>query len=186
VSDSVGIGVGTLTVTPVPSISGVFRVGQTVSAVPGTWDSGVSFTYQWFSDGVAIEGATRPSFLIPPAQIGKHLGLRVTGVHSGYSPVLQGSAEAIVLPGQMKRTAPKISGVAKTGGVLRVTTSAWVRGSKIAYRWLVNGLAVNSATASSFKLARAHKGKNISVKVTQSAPGYTNASMSSLLVKVTK
>ena len=45
----------------IPTISGTFVVGQTVTAEPGTWtSSGISYTYQ-FNDGVE---STNPDYVL--------------------------------------------------------------------------------------------------------------------------
>ena len=33
-----------------------------LTAVPGTWDDGATFTYQWFAGEDAIAGATGPTY----------------------------------------------------------------------------------------------------------------------------
>jgi hypothetical protein len=46
-----------------PAITGVFEEGELLSVSTGTWtNSPSSFAYQWYRDGVAISGATSPTY----------------------------------------------------------------------------------------------------------------------------
>ena len=183
-SAAVKIEAGTLTLTPVPAVSGTFKVGQTLTATPGTWDTGVSLTYQWLRDGAAINGATSTSLTLTGSDFGKNISFTVNGTKTGYVAGSKESSKATVSAGSLTSTTPKITGTAKTGSVLKATTSAWTKGAKITYQWLANGVAIKGATSSSLKLATSHKGKKISVKVTQSALGYSTASKTSASVTV--
>ena len=184
ISAAVKIEDGTLTITPTPTVSGTFKVGQLLTANPGTWDSGVSLTYQWLRDGVAMSGETGTSLRLSASDFGKNISFTVNGTKTGYVTVSKESSKAAVSAGSLTSTTPKITGTAKTGSVLKATTSAWTKGAKITYQWLANGVAIKGATSSSLKLASSHKGKKISVKVTQSALGYTTASKTSASVTV--
>jgi hypothetical protein len=74
-----------LTKTAVPSISGGARVGQTLSAVPGTWlPAPVTLKYQWVSNGTAIAGATAATLTLSVGQVGTSIGVTVTGSKAGY------------------------------------------------------------------------------------------------------
>ena len=178
-STAVKIEAGTLTLTPVPTVSGTFKVGQTLNATPGTWDTSVTLTYQWLRDGAAINGATSTTLTLSASDFGKNISFMVNGAKTAYLTVSKESSKAAVSAGSLTSTTPKITGTAKTGSVLKATTSAWTKGAKITYQWLANGVAIKGSTSSSLKLASSHKGKKISVKVTQSALGYTTASKTS-------
>ena len=183
-STAIKIEAGTLTLTPTPTVSGTFKVGQTLTATPGTWDEGVNLTYQWSRDGLSITSATKTTYTITLEDFGKNITFTVNGTKPGYVTVSKESSKATVSAGSLTSTTPKITGTAKTGSVLKVTTNAWTKGANITYQWLANGLAIKGATSSSLKLATSHKGKKISVKVTQSALGYTTASKTSATVTV--
>ncbi|MDR1799928.1 MAG: FIVAR domain-containing protein, partial [Bifidobacteriaceae bacterium] len=67
------------------TISGTVQVGQTVTAVPGTWTpSNAQLSYQWKVDGTVIPGATASTYTILGADQGKTLTVTVTGVQEGY------------------------------------------------------------------------------------------------------
>lgn len=78
------VAAGILT-APTPTIRGTARVGTTLTAVPGTWTSGTTLTYQWFANGAKIRGATSASFTPTSAQRGAKLTVTVTGTKAGYT-----------------------------------------------------------------------------------------------------
>lgn len=74
-----------------PSISGIAQVGQVLTAVPGNWDNGPAFTYQWQVNGGSwanISGATGRTYTPIVGQVGNPLRCIVTGTNS------EGSASA--------------------------------------------------------------------------------------------
>jgi hypothetical protein len=72
--------------TATPKISGKARVGQVLSAKPGTWRPiGVALTYQWYRNGKAIVGATGIRYTVVVADKGARLKVKVTGALAGYS-----------------------------------------------------------------------------------------------------
>jgi alpha-tubulin suppressor-like RCC1 family protein len=78
--------------TPTPSFSGTAAVGSTLTAVPGTWDAGVSFSYQWKRAGVVIPSATGSTYVIQNDDAGKTLTVVVTGSKAGFVSVSKTSA----------------------------------------------------------------------------------------------
>jgi hypothetical protein len=85
---------GTLT-TAMPTITGpAAAVGATLTAVPGAWGPGtVTFSYQWYADGVAISGATASTFKPTLSQLGKRISVAVTGSETGYTTVTRTSGQ---------------------------------------------------------------------------------------------
>lgn len=63
-----------------PVITGTLTVGQVLSASTGTWARARSgaFTYQWTRGGVAISGATAPTYTLVPADAGTAIRVVVT------------------------------------------------------------------------------------------------------------
>ncbi len=82
---------GTLSPTPTPTISGKAATGQTLTAVPGTWQSGVTLSYQWLRNGATITGATTPTFLVVAGDVGQKLTVAVTGSLTGYTSATETS-----------------------------------------------------------------------------------------------
>ena len=98
-ADTTAVGLGVLTTTK-PTIGGRPLVGRTLTARPGAWTRGTTFTYAWFADGTAIKHATATKLVLTKAQRGKRITVRVTGTHPGYqgrtvaSPVPRASSDA--------------------------------------------------------------------------------------------
>jgi len=69
-----------------PSISGTARVGQPMTADPGTWSpSGVNFSYRWYADGVLLAGENGPTFTPGIDQLGTRIRVRVIASLAGYT-----------------------------------------------------------------------------------------------------
>ncbi len=83
--------------TAVPSITGIAKVGSVLTANTGIWGPApVSFTYQWFSGGAAISGATAATYTVAAPDAGKAVTVRVTGSKTGYAPATTTSAPITV------------------------------------------------------------------------------------------
>lgn len=168
----------------IPTVSGTARVGQTLRASVSGWVSGASLAYQWLSNGAAVRGATKSTYVPVPADAGKKITVRVTGTKAGYTTVTKTSAATrSVAKGKLTASpTPKITGTKKVGKTLKVTSAskAW-RPAKVTltYRWYANGKAIKGATKATYKLTRAQKGKRITVKVTGKKTGYNTVSKTS-------
>jgi surface antigen len=74
-----------LTRTVTPRVDGQARIGQTLTAVRGTWSpSGLHYTYQWFRGGTPIAGATTKTYTLSAADRGQRISVRVTAAKTGY------------------------------------------------------------------------------------------------------
>lgn len=101
--------------TATPTIKGTVRAGQTLSATPGAWTSGTTFTYQWLVAGKAVPGATKKTFLLTTTSVGNTVTVKVTGAKSGYTTASTTSkATAAVAPGSVLRKSTRPFG--GTGG----------------------------------------------------------------------
>lgn len=90
-----------------------------------------------------------------------------------------------LLPTLSKKKSPTVSGTHKVGKTVSAKQGSWSPAATATrYQWLRNGKAITSATAASYKLSKADKGKKLSVKVTVVSPGYQSASASSSGKKV--
>jgi hypothetical protein len=86
-SGTVVIALGSaLAVRTAPSVAGTAKTGKTVTVRAGSWSpAATSYSYQWLLAGKPIAHATRSSFLIPKADKGKLLSVRVTAHRAGYA-----------------------------------------------------------------------------------------------------
>ncbi len=65
-------------------VSGIARVGSSLTASPGTWTRSPGFAYQWLRDGVAVPGATGASHVLTVTDAGRLMTVRVTARRAGY------------------------------------------------------------------------------------------------------
>jgi hypothetical protein len=87
------IAAGSLGPAPVPTITGMTKVGYTLTAVPGTWGPApVTLKYQWKANGVVIVGANAATYKPAAAQAGKALTVTVTATKTGYTTAAKTSA----------------------------------------------------------------------------------------------
>ncbi len=155
--------------------------GSTLQAVVGGWRNvGLPLKYQWLRNNKAIKNATKSTYKPTSSDKGKQISVRVT-VGSGY--VVSGTgtlsatsaADAYYLRNvnPVTITSPSTPAV---GIQLGVSVPTIYRGSSntvvaptLKYQWLRNGKNIKGATASTYKLVSADRGKQISVKVTASS-----------------
>ncbi|RIJ52186.1 carboxypeptidase regulatory-like domain-containing protein [Clavibacter lycopersici] len=177
----------TFTTAPQPSITGTAQVGSTLFAVTGTWaPQPDSFTFKWWSNGVAISGATGSAYTLVAADAAKKITLTVTANKAGYTSLAKSSAATatvVAAPSPVAFTTvptPTISGTPKVGTPLTAATGTWAPvPTTFAYRWFVANVAVTGATASTYTPVAADVGKRITVTVTGSRTGYTTAAKTS-------
>lgn len=164
-----------------PTLSGAPAVGKTVTVAPGAWGpSPVTFTYQWLRGGASISGATSASYTPVAADAGTLLSVTVTGTKSGYTSKASTSTSAVVANGTLTGAKPTITGTTKVGSTLTAKAGTWAPAPvTLSHQWLRNGVAISGATASTYKLTSADKGKRITVRVTGTKAGYTTLSQTS-------
>ena len=167
---------------PRPTITGTPRVGLTLTAASGTWTAGTRLRHQWLRDGAAITGATATTYRLTAADRGKRISVRVTGSLAGYTTVAKTSAlTALVATGVLRAPTPTISGTPRVGLTLTAVRGSWTTGTSLRQQWLRNGVAITGATATTYRLTAADRGKRISVRVTGSQSGYTTVAKTSAL-----
>ncbi len=162
--------------TRLPSVTGTAKVGQRLTATPGTWSAtGTTYKYQWLADGAAISGATGSTTTATQALKGKKLSVRVTASAMGYPATSAVSpATVAVQPGVLSNTArPTIAGDPRVDSTLTAQPGAWDPApAAIGYQWMANGTAVAGATSPTLALDPSFVGKAITVKVTATKAGY--------------
>ncbi|TFD11145.1 serine protease [Cryobacterium sp. TMT1-2-2] len=90
--------------TVAPSISGTPEIGSVLTADPGQWNvEGLTFGYQWQSNGVDITGATSATFTPTKALAGTTLTVVVTGL------VPDGPSAAATSAGVLVKYAAKVA-----------------------------------------------------------------------------
>lgn len=181
-----------------PIVSGTAKVGKTLTATLGKgkdwkpWPD--SFTYQWYRNGVAISGATKVlhaadiknlatakvTYRLVAADKGKRITVKVTGAATGMAATTRTSGTtSTVKAGTLAKGTVGISGTRRVGKTLTATTSRWSSGVTYRYQWYRDGRKIAAATARTYTLTPADKGKRLKVKVVAGKAGYTTTSRTS-------
>jgi hypothetical protein len=177
---------GTLT-APVPTVSGVAKVGSRLTGIPGAWGPApVTLKYQWLRSGLAIAGATASTYTETAADLGKTVSLRITGSKTGYTAVARTSRTTpVIVAGTLSAPSPTISGVPKVASVLSAAPGVWGPAPVILkYQWLKTGVAIAGATAATYSPIPSDVAKQISVRVSGSRAGYATMTRTSAGVTV--
>lgn len=77
------------TVVGTPTIDNLHpRVGDTLTAAPGSWSPDPTYAYQWLKDGNKLLGATDPTLKLEPgsAYLGSTISVEVTATAEGKTP----------------------------------------------------------------------------------------------------
>ena len=110
--------------------------------------------------------------------------MTVTGQKVGHTSKTVTSKQETVKLLKMIAAKPQIAGQNLIGKVLSWKVQLWAVGAKPSYQWLLNGKNISSATRGSIKILSAYRGKSLSLRVSQSAPGYESATATSTSVKL--
>jgi hypothetical protein len=155
------------------TIDGTATEDQTLTANTSTVadaDGLGTFGYQWLRDGQAIVGAAAATYTAGDADVGATIGVRVTYTDAqGGSEVLAAAAVGPVANVDDAPTGgPAIVGVAVEDEVLSVDTSSIADADGLgpfSLQWLRDGVAIDGATAGSYRLGDADSGATLSVRV---------------------
>jgi hypothetical protein len=174
---------GTFTSTPVPTIAGVAKVDEVLTATIPAWTPTVdSSTYQWKRNGVAIVGATSLTYRVVAADLAALLTFSATGVKAGFVSAVSTSATTAAVVAAIFGTqpVPTITGLASVGETLTANAGTWLpTPSGFSYQWRRNAIAITGATSGTYVLQPADAGKEISVVVTATRTAFTSASRTS-------
>lgn len=152
-----------------------------VLAVVGSAAAGEQLTYQWFCDGVAVEGANQASFA-PDVLPGEHTYYVVLTSSANGASVMVKSSE-VVVRGVAPAVAPEFTAqlpeltettVGKPVSLTAVATSA--DGGVLTYQWFCDGAAIEGATDATYTVDATEVGKHTySVEVTNTLGVASNA-----------
>lgn len=144
----------------------------------GIWKSDLD--YQWYRNGYEIKGATKSTYKLTKADLGKRITVSVIAVaEDGSWAEFVPNETKKVAKAKLKTVTPKITGTAKVGKTVKTKVTGWTKGTKISYQWYANGKKIKGATKSSVKLTKSQAGKKITVKVTGKKTGYTTVTKTS-------
>ncbi|GEP40379.1 hypothetical protein NPS01_40420 [Nocardioides psychrotolerans] len=167
------------TATTAPSVSGAAKVGSTLTANPGTWDTtGLTFGYQWLRGATAIAGATGTTYVASVDDLDQPVSVRVSATKTGI-PDGAGTSSAVTIAkgaAPAPLSPPLVTGVAAVGETLTVTNGSWdTEGLSFARQWRRDGEAIAGATGATYVVTAADRGSALTVLVTASKTGYDSA-----------
>ncbi len=167
---------------PTPTISGVTRVANELTANPGTWSpTPTKLSYQWYRGSTPIPGATSKTWLLNGADYNRQIHVVVTAERNGYLTTTRTSAPtSAILPGFMTATpTPTISGQTKVGSTLRVHTGQWQPAPvPVVFTWMRDGVPIAGQSGGAdfwtYTLRPADLGHRITVSVRSEKTGYVS------------
>lgn len=164
---------GTLTVTETGGEAGKIEVGDVLTAVPSLnldldaeW-----YTFQWYNDGQAIDGATEATYTV--AEGDTKLSVTLTP-HEDFNGTVSSAVLEVgksVLTGTVTVT-PGAEAVA-VGTELTVAVDTAAAEADYDITWLRDGVAIPGATGTTYTVTENDLGKTITVKVTAKGDSYS-------------
>jgi hypothetical protein len=172
--------------TAIPVITGTPSVGETLTASAGSWTGfpAPTFAAQWKRGGVDISGAISGTYVLQAADLGTMITVTVTATNASGSASATSAAVgpvAAALTAPVNSVLPAITGTAAVGQTLTSSTGTWSGNPTptYTYQWLNAGVAIGSATSSTYALQASDEGDLITVTVTatnsQGSAGATSA-----------
>ncbi|GAA2240924.1 hypothetical protein GCM10010401_12030 [Rarobacter faecitabidus] len=169
-----------------PVIAGQARVGESLTAQPGTWSQGAALTYAWTADNAAIPGPASATLPVTKDLIGKSVAVAITGTLAGHTTVTQTSDPIVVSAGVLVPGKVTVEGSSKVGATLTAKATGWPAAAALRYTWTANGAAIAGGTGATLKLTPALAGKAVRVSVTGVLDGYLDAVVSTAPTSVAK
>ena len=161
-----------------PVVKGVAKVGSKLTSSVTSWGTGIIYRYQWLRGSDEILGATASSYAPTDSDVGSNVSLKVCGSKQYFEQLCVESVPQIVSLGVISKVGQiSIRGSStNVGATLIGNTTQWMTGVELSWQWLADGVEIESATASTYTIARSDRGKTISLRVTGYADGYQSVS----------
>ena len=167
--------------TAAPTATGTARVGETLTAQNGTWsNSPTAFQYQWQRCNASgagcgnVSGAVDKTYLLTPADSGRTMRVRVTGINADGATNARSAPTAVVAPSAAPRNTarPTITGDPEVGQELAAEDGTWTNTpTSFAYQWqrcdvdAVSCVVVVGATGQTYGVRAADVGFRLRVEV---------------------
>jgi hypothetical protein len=170
-------------VTGAPGIAGTATNLQTLAAAVGSWTNNPTrFAYAWQdcdasgANCTAISGATASTYTLALSDVGDTIRVAVTATNAGGSATATSAPTPVIapvltpwantpVPGLL--AAPAVSGSAAVGATLTCATGRW-SGSPTGYeyQWNRGNAPILNATAATYTVTAADRGRALSCTVT--------------------
>jgi len=165
-----------------PTIVGIAKVGETLTAHAGNWSPVSTLSYGWQQDGSDIILGTRSTYVPAATDVGHPLTVTVTAIADGYQTQLVTSAASVAVVAGTFLTPPTpiIYGAKRVGQVLSIDVGAWPDNAELTYAWKWSGTASAIGTSSRYTPLVGDLGKKLTVSVTGAVDGYATVTTTSL------
>jgi len=165
--------------TETPKIVGATRTGARLSIAMKDWSPKPEpYTYRWYRNDRPVQGATKPTFTLTAADLGKHISVQVTGRATAFESGWEFSMTTrAITQGPVRSAQPRITGSIALGNKLGTTRGTWGPGKiTFGYQWLRDGKAIPKAHGRTYSLTSADSGHVLAVAVTGDRTSYTAVS----------
>ncbi len=139
-------------------------------------------SYQWYADGNKIKGASKKTYVLTEAEIGKILSVKVTSdeqtgeltgtyagaisENTGENPGPGGDDDKpTALTGSVTVTSSRIGNVSYPDDILTANVSESNNSGTLSYQWYAGETAISGAVEASYVLTQTEIGKTVSVKI---------------------
>ena len=178
-SEKIQVTKGDLGFESPPSVNGDFQVGSILRGSFSPSVVGATSSIEWLRNGIPIPGENSSLYRILGSDLKSTLALRISLSHSGYNQYSETTpGESVQLGVFLPKTKPAIKGLVKASKLVTVSCPLWKTGVKVSYDWYVDGKLFQRTSAGKIVVPN-RVGRKLSVKVTQSLPGYRTVSATS-------
>jgi hypothetical protein len=178
-------------ITSPPVITGIARVGETLTATPGEWTPAspdATASHQWFRCAATaacepISGATLLTYQVSPVDQAHTLLVRLTVQRNGQQVSADSRPTTLVPQAPSNTRPPEVSGRERTGQLLTASPGEWLGTPPLAftYQWErcgpsgVGCQAIAQATSAGYAVSARDEGVTLRVAVTAANAGGTSA-----------
>jgi uncharacterized protein YjbI with pentapeptide repeats len=164
--------VGTIFLSNV-SVSGALIIGEELTATFSSSPSSVTYAYQWFRNGVAIEGGTDRTYRIGVDDMGSRLSVQLSAAKDNFMSASAVSAELYISNILPYLTNMSVQGQAAKGGQLSMSFAGHVSFSNLSYQVSRDGGSTwTNIGGALYNIQFTDLGGDLRFRVVQSAPGY--------------
>ncbi|OOV87159.1 hypothetical protein BTA35_0209190 [Oceanospirillum linum] len=176
------------------TINGTAKQGEllTLSNNLADADGLGTLSYEWFADGITIDGATGTTYTLSKADVGKTITVKAsyTDQQGTFETVTSAATATVTNLNTLPTGGITINGTAKQGGLLTLSNNlADADGlGTLSYEWFAGGVIIDGATDTAYILSKADVGKTITVKasyIDQQGTSETVISTATSVVKAT-
>jgi hypothetical protein len=159
------------------AMTGSGKVGQPLTAVPPVADPTPDrIDYQWYRDGLRIDGATGTTYTPLAADHGDAISVRATLHRADYETATSESNQREIDLGVFTDvTRPTISGPAAVGKTLTAGVTARPAPESVTYDWYVGGALRVSNGAATYSPTSADAGQVVTVRATLQREAFESA-----------